>query len=124
MPLLILHLLFPRYKKGCEALQCIFMNVTANLLGLGNAATPFGLAAMTAMEREIGPNRIATKEMRLFVLINTASLQLITTTLLAMRSEYHSVDPFEIVPAVWITSFIVLIAVVLAGKLCEKAVGG
>ena len=117
----LLHLLFPRYQKESKIMQTISMNVTANLLGLGNAATPLGLAAMQAMNEE--KREMPSKEMCLFVLMNTASIQLIPTTLLAMRSEYGSVDPFEIVPAVWITSAVVFMAVILVGKFCEKLKG-
>ena len=82
----------------------ITMNMAANLLGLGNAATPLGLAAMRELEREAGHPTVATDAMITFVVLNTASLQLIPTTNAYLRLAAGSQNPMEILPAVWMAS--------------------
>lgn len=101
---LILGGLFKDLDKQGRAFKAICMNITANLLGLGNAATPFGIEAMKALAEEEGAGDTATPSMVIFTVINTASLTLIPSTALSLRMKYGSADPIEIVPAVWITS--------------------
>lgn len=102
----LLRRLFPEYPADSPAMKAISMNVTANLLGLGNAATPFGLTAMREMQaaREEGERDKASRSMILFVVMNTASIQLIPTMIGSYRAKYGSAAPFDILPAVWITS--------------------
>lgn len=102
--------------KG-RAMGYIVLNLTANLLGLGNAATPFGLAAMRELEREEQTGASASNNMILFVVMNTASLQLIPTTVAALRLSAGSSSPLDILPAVWITSLSSVIIVVTAAKI-------
>lgn len=113
----ILHFVFPSYKKGSDEIQAISMNVTANLLGIGNAATPFGIKAMQKMAEK---NKYPGNDMVMFVLINTASIQLVPSTLCIIRKEYGSADPFEIIVAVWIVSFLVLLSVIISAKILQK----
>ena len=80
------------------------MNITANLLGLGNAATPFGIEAMKALAQEEKAGDTATPSMVIFTVLNTASITLIPSTALSIRMKYGSAEPLEIIPAVWITS--------------------
>lgn len=96
--------LFPALDPAGDAMQAICMNLSANLLGLGNAATPFGLAAMHALQKQNPAPDTATDEMLLFVVLNTASLQLLPTTCAALRQQAGSAAPMEILPAVWLTS--------------------
>ncbi len=103
-----------------KAKDAIVMNMTANIFGIGNAATPLGLKAMEELEKENKHKGTATNAMCMFVVINTASIQLIPTTLLAFRSNFGSMDPFEIIPPVWITSIVAVIVGVTAAKLAEK----
>ncbi len=93
--------------KG-KAFKAICMNITANLLGLGNAATPLGIEAMMEMEKEEKPANIASRNMVMFTVINTASIQLIPATIATLRLEYGSKNPMEILPAILITSVIAL----------------
>lgn len=104
--------LFPDLAPDGEAMEHIAMNMTANLLGMGNAATPAGIAAMQALDRLNPEPQRASPEMCTFVVINTASLQLIPTTVLAMRSAAGSADPYAILVPVWICSGIALTAAV------------
>ena len=86
--------LFKGLKKGGAAMQFITLNLTANLLGLGNASTPFGIAAMREIEAEDGcENGCASHNMILFTVMNTASLQIIPTTVAALRLKNGSTDP-------------------------------
>ena len=113
--------LFPEYRDQEEIQGKIAMNLSANLLGLGNAATPLGLAAMQSM-KALHPHREApTKGMILFVVMNTASLQLIPVNMAAMRASTGSCAPFSILPQVWITSAAALLACMVCCKLLERS---
>lgn len=111
--------LFPEYREEPEIKGKICMNLSANLLGLGNAATPLGLAAMKAMAEQ---NRgdTPTKGMILFVVINTASIQLLPVNMAAMRSSCGSAEPFGILPEIWMTSLASLMLCVAFCKLMEQ----
>ncbi len=112
-----LRLLFPRLDKDSAAFEAITMNITANLLGLGNTATPMGLKAMRELDRLNGGRDTACDEMVIFVVMNTASLQLFPTMLGTLRSGYGSRAPFEILVPVWISSAAAL-TVALTIALC------
>lgn len=112
--------LFPAYREDAEIQGKISMNLSANLLGLGNAATPLGLAAMEAMQRR-NKDDSPTPGMILFVVMNTASLQLIPLNMAAMRQSSGSLAPFSILPQVWITSAVSLTVCVVACKLLERS---
>ena len=100
----LLRPLFPKLDKNSEAFKSITMNISANLLGLGNAATPFGLKAMGELNRLNNCSDTASNEMVIFVVLNTASLQLLPTTLATLRQSYGSNAPFEVITAIWISS--------------------
>ena len=100
----LLRRLFPRLDPDSEVFGSISMNISANLLGLGNTATPFGLKAMRGLHSMSGSTDRATDEMIVFVVMNTASLQLLPTMLGALRQSYGSKEPFEILVPVWISS--------------------
>lgn len=114
----LMHLLFPQCKKDSPAVKAMCMNITANLLGLGNAATPLGIAAMQELKKE-NPTQTADNSMAMFVVLNTASIQLIPTFMATLRAQYGSASPFDILPAVWVTSVCALVAGVCAAKLME-----
>ena len=119
----LLSLLFRGLKKGGTAMQYITLNITANILGLGNASTPFGIAAMREIEKEEqSPSpEIASDNMILLTVMNTASLQLIPTTAAALRLAHGSADPMEILPCVWITSVSALTAALIAVSVFRRA---
>lgn len=116
----LLGRLFRGLKKGGRAMQYITLNLTANLLGLGNASTPFGLAAMRAIEAEENGGESASHNMILLTVLNTASLQLIPTTVAALRLKNGSAAPMEILPCVWISSAGSLAAALLAAGLLRR----
>ncbi len=110
-----LLLIFKGMKRGSEEIKAISMNVIANLLGLGGAATPLGLAAMEEMDKKNPHKGTATKNMILFVVMNTASIQLVPTTIGLLRLQSGSENPFEIIPAVLLVSLCsVTVGIILA----------
>lgn len=111
--------LFPAACRDRKASDCISANVTANLLGLGNAATPMGIAAVQRM-RELSRTATANDEMCRFVILNTASVQLLPTTVASLRAASGAARPFDILPAVWITSVCSVTVGLLSAKLLEK----
>lgn len=115
----VVKLLFPDVKSE-KAKDAVLMNMTANILGIGNAATPFGLKAMEELNKENFNKGTASNSMCRFVLINTASIQLIPTTIFALRGNFGSQDPFSITTAVWISSVLALISGILVIKAMEK----
>lgn len=94
-------------------------NVTANLLGLGSAATPLGIDAVRRMQALARTNE-ATDEMCRLVVMNTASIQLLPTTVAALRGSLGSAAPFDILPAVWITSVFSVAAGLGAAALLQR----
>lgn len=115
----LLQKLFPDVADDPKTLGDISANVSANLLGLGNASTPLGLKAVKGLSSSVKDGR-ATASLCLFVVCNSASIQLIPTTIASIRSATGSENPFEILPAVWITSFVSITVGITICKLCEK----
>lgn len=101
--------IFPKVKKGSPTQKAISMNIVANILGLGNAATPLGIKAMERLNESNPDKKTATNEMCMLVVLNTASIQLIPSTLIALRSSFGSHNPSEIILPVWISSVITAI---------------
>ncbi|MGX8693055.1 MAG: spore maturation protein A [Clostridia bacterium] len=99
----LLRRLFPRSSQEGEILEALSENMSANLLGLGNAATPAGIRAARGMAR-LG--EAARDELPLLVVLNTASLQLIPGTIAAVRAAAGASAPFDIIPAVWLSSLL------------------
>ena len=119
----VLRRLFPKGGQDKETLTALSGNVSANLLGLGNAATPMGIAAVRRMKASAGQD-FATDEMCRLIVLNTASIQLIPATVAAIRSQLGSGSPFDILPAVWLTSIasagMGLAAAWVLGRMCRK----
>ncbi|MDD2362330.1 MAG: nucleoside recognition domain-containing protein [Oscillospiraceae bacterium] len=117
----LMRLLFPGLDTSGEACRTILMNMAANFLGLGNAATPLGLSAMKSLSKaNPHPDRAST-HMITFVVLNTASIQFLPTTVATMRLKYGADNPLDILPAVWATSLgAAVIAVFLSRLLSAK----
>jgi spore maturation protein A len=107
--------LLPRAGRDEETLAAVSANVSANLLGLGNAATPLGIQAARRMA--VGCGGTASDELCRLVVLNTASIQLLPTTIAGVRAACGCAAPFDILPAVWLSS----VLSVSAGFLCAKA---
>ena len=99
----LLHRIFPGSKKDPALEQDLSANICANFLGLGNAATPMGIRAAKRMVLPDKPD-LATDELCRLIVLNTASIQLIPANVAALRVQFGSSTPFDILPAVWITS--------------------
>ncbi|MGN0586660.1 MAG: nucleoside recognition domain-containing protein [Oscillospiraceae bacterium] len=106
----VLGLIFRGIDTNGKAFHAICLNITANMLGLGNAATPLGIEAMRALEAEEHTNGVASRNMVAFIVLNTASITLIPTTAASLRSKHGSASPMDIMPCVIITSVIALAA--------------
>ncbi|MCI9026982.1 MAG: spore maturation protein A [Lawsonibacter sp.] len=98
----VLRRLFPQAARDAETMDSISANVSANLLGLGSAATPLGLEAARRLARR-SPG-VASDSLCMLVVCNTASIQLIPTTVASVRAAQGCAAPFDILPAVWLAS--------------------
>lgn len=99
----VLRRIFPGTRKDFQLRKDLSANICANFLGLGNAATPMGIRAVKRMADPSRPG-IATDEMCRLIVLNTASIQLIPANVAAVRTSLGCATPFDILPAVWITS--------------------
>lgn len=113
-----IRLIFPSYHKT-DAGKAISANITANLLGLGNAATPLGIEAMRRM-KEYSGDKTANNEMVRFVVINSAALTLIPTTVASLRSLNGSEAPLSILFPVWLSGICSLTAGLITERLLSK----
>jgi len=102
----LVHRLFPDVPEGHPALGYIMSNMSANLLGLGNAATPMGIKAMEELQKLNPHKERATPAMCTLLAINTASITLIPTTMIAIRMQYGSANPVDIVGTTLLASFL------------------
>lgn len=118
----VLKRLFPRASRDGETLNALSANVSANLLGLGNAATPMGIKAARGMAKQVRGG-VASRELCLLVVINTASVQLLPTTVAAIRAANGAAAPFDILPAVWISSAASVAVGIIAASVFERLSG-
>jgi len=109
----ILRFLFPDLGKNHPAHEPIATNFIANILGLGWAATPSGLRAMQLLQEENTRKDTATRSMRMFMVINMSSLQLVTISVIAYRMQYGSANPSEIIgPGLLVTTLTSVLAII------------
>jgi spore maturation protein A len=108
--------LFPDVPANHPALGYILSNMIANMFGLGNAATPLGIKAMEQLQELNGRKNEASRSMITFLAINTASITIIPTTVIAIRMTYHSASPTEIVFPNLITTFISAICAIIIDR--------
>ena len=113
-------LVFPKIKEE-EAIGFIALNMTANILGLGNIATPFGLNAMKKLQESNKDKESLSDEMMMLIIINTASIQIIPTSIIALRATYNSNSPVIVVIPILIASFVsVILGIILVKIKCWK----
>ena len=113
----ILKKVFPGLDPDGAAFSAITMNVLANLLGLGNAATPAGIEAMERLDELNGGSPYPSREMCYFVILNTASIQLIPTTIMALRGGAGAKNPGAIMVPIWMTSALALVGAMFLMKI-------
>lgn len=116
----IIKFLFPDLKKNENIQKQISMNMIANILGLGNAATPLGIKAMKSMQKENKHKERLTNSMAMFIVLNTASLQIIPTTVIAIRSSLGSNNPTQIIFPVWIATIVAAVVGIFVTKIFIK----
>ena len=116
----VIKIIFRDIENDSKESEFISLNILSNLLGLGNAATPMGIKAMDAMDEKNKNKKYMTKDMMMFILINTASIQIIPTTVIAIRASLGSKNPSGMIFHIWIVSIVVFISVILLGKTVFK----
>ena len=116
----LMKILFPKMKKEDKEYKEITINIIANLLGIGNAATPLGLKAMQTMQEKNPQKDRITDSMAMFIVLNTASIQLIPSTVIAVRASLGSVNPSQIIVPVWIATIAADVAGIIASKMLMK----
>ncbi len=108
--------LFPDINSESKSFDNIIMNIIANILGLGNAATPLGLKAMKELQKENDDKETLSDNMMILIVLNTASLQIIPTTVISIRSSLGSNNPTQIIFPVWLST----ICAAAVGIVCCK----
>ena len=116
----LVNFLFPENKNNKKIHEEISMNIVSNMLGLGNAATPLGLKAMQSMQENNQNKDRLTDDMATFIILNTASIQVIPTTVIGIRMSLGSSQPTKIIFAVWFSTICSAIVGLAVTKLCIK----
>ena len=116
----IMKSLFQDVQKSDTVHEEMSMNIIANILGLGNAATPLGLKAMKSLQKQNPQKDTLSNSMAMFIILNTASLQLIPTTVIAIRSSLGSINPTQIIFPIWCATIAAAIAGILSAKIFMK----
>ncbi len=123
----VLRFLFPEVPEDSKANEYIASNMLANILGLGWAATPFGLKAMEELQKlniaQGGKKEVASRAMCTFLIINISSLQLIPVNIIAYRSQYGSVNPAQIVGPAIIATLVSTLAAIIFIKITDRKKG-
>lgn len=116
----LLRWLYPEEKNNEKVMENISINMVSNMLGIGNAATPAGIKAMEEMQKNNKNKNRMTDSMSTLIVLNTASIQLVPTTVLAIRSSLNSQNPTEIIIPIWISTIVGTVAGVLVNKIVLK----
>ena len=116
----IMKKIFPDIKEKDEAYKQITMNIIANIMGLGNAATPLGLKAMKLMQKQNREKDRLSNSMAMFIVLNTASIQIIPTTVIAIRNSLGSENPTAMIIPVWIATIFAACSAIFAAKILMK----
>ena len=117
----VMSFLYPEIPKDHPALGAIVMNLVANFLGLGNAATPLEIKAMNELQTLNKDKKTATDSMCMFLVMNTSAIQLVPASIIALRAAEGSKKPAEIIVCIWIASVCATIMGVTAAKLLSRA---
>ena len=116
----IIRFLFPDILPESKAFKYICLNMAANFMGLGWAATPAGLMAMEELQKMNRMSKTASRAMCMFIIVNVSSIQLLPVNIIILRQKYMSASPFEIVVPAIIATSISTIAALAAAKFCER----
>ena len=113
----LMRILFPRMNKNSKEYEEISMNIIANMLGLGNAATPLGIRAMKTMQEKNDNKKEISDNMAMFIIINTISIQIIPTTIIAIRNSLGAENPNWIIVPVWISTICATASGIIVSKI-------
>lgn len=116
----ILEWLFPDVKYNNEAMNNIAINAISNFLGLGNAATPAGIRAMENLQENNIDKKRLSDSMMMLIVVNTTSIELIPTTVIAIRSSLNASNPVAIIVPIWISTFVGTLVGIIATKILIK----
>ena len=116
----IINYLFPDLKENEDIKKEISLNMVANILGLGNASTPLGLKAMQSMQKVNKDKEKLSNSMMIFIVLNTASIQIIPTTVIAIRNSLGSNNPTAIVFPVWIATIFAAVTGIIVTKILTR----
>ena len=116
----VLHPIFPDIPKNHESIGYMSSNIIANMFGLGSAATPFGLKAMTSLQELNKDKKVASRSMLTFTALNTSAITIIPTTLIALRMMYNSVSPTKTVIITMISTIVSTICSLLLDKILSR----
>ena len=116
----IINKLFPEIINEKNIKEEISMNIIANIFGLGNAATPLGIKAMNSMQKVNDKKDMLSNSMMIFIVVNTALLQLIPTTVTAIRTALNSANPTSVVIPIWCASICSIIGAIILTKIIIK----
>lgn len=112
----ILRWLFPDSKENKEAMDNISINVVSNMLGIGNAATPAGLKAMEALQKVNNNKSRLSNSMMMLIVLNTTSIQIIPTTVIAIRTALNAQNPTSIIIPIWVATIVGTTVGIIATK--------
>lgn len=116
----VILFLYPETKHNKEAVESLCLNMSCNILGLGNGATPAGLSAMKALQDKNRNKDTATKAMCMLLVVNASSIQLLPTSIITLRSTMGSSSPASVVPAILIATGLSTFFGIAAVKVCER----
>ena len=116
----IIRKLFPDINEKDKVHEEITMNIIANIMGLGNAATPLGLRAMKSMQEKNKKKDYITNSMAMFIVLNTASIQIVPTTVIAIRNSLSSKNPCLMIIPIWIATICAAFSAVISAKILMK----
>lgn len=116
----VLKFLFPNINENDKVQEEISMNMIANIMGLGNAATPLGIKAMKSLQKRNKDKTKLSNEMAMLIVINTASIQIIPTTVIAIRNSLGSQNASKVIIPIWISTIAVALFVAILSKLLMK----
>ena len=116
----ILNTLFPDEKNNKKVMDNISINIISNMLGIGNAATPAGLQAMEEMKKNNNDQKNITNSMAMLIILNTASIQIIPTTVIALMISFGENNPTKIVAPIWISTLAGTITAIIITKAVSK----
>ena len=116
----ILNWLFPESKNNEEAMKNISINTISNILGLGNASTPAGIKAMESLQKENTNKQRLSNSMLMLIVLNTTSIELIPTTVIAIRTSLNAQNPTDIIIPIWISTIIGTLVGIISTKVLIK----